>query len=109
MRRFASEIKAGDVFLLRTGIATIAAVGFVAGDYLCVSAFDDVNDWDLQHARRMRWCRLPAEHAFGGAAFGANPSRCSRVGFEAAHNAIADARACATCFFELKRGGTIST
>ena len=64
VRRFASEVAAGDVFLLRTGIATIAAVGLVAGDYLYVNAFDDVNGWDLQHARRVRWCRLPAEHAF---------------------------------------------
>lgn len=31
MRRFASEVKVGDVFLLRTGIATIAAVGLVGG------------------------------------------------------------------------------
>src|SRR3990167_7931782 len=43
VRRFASEVKAGDVFLLRTGLATIAAVGLVAGDYLYVNAFDDVN------------------------------------------------------------------
>jgi hypothetical protein len=79
VRRFAREVKAGDVFLLRTGLATIAAVGLVAGDYLYVSAFDDVNGWDLQHARRVRWSRLPAAHAFAGAAFGANPPRCSRV------------------------------
>lgn len=79
VRRFASEAAVGDVFLLRTGIATIAAVGLVASDYLYVNAFDDVNGWDLQHARRVRWCRLPAEHAFGSAVFGANPPRCSRV------------------------------
>jgi DNA polymerase-3 subunit epsilon len=30
------------------------------------------------------------------------------VGFEGAHNAIADVRACATCFFELKRRGIMS-
>ena len=30
VRRFASEVAAGDVFLLRTGLATIAAVGLVA-------------------------------------------------------------------------------
>ena len=79
VRRFAREVAAGDVFLLRTGIATIAAVGLVAGHYEYVNAFDDVNGWDLQHARRVRWCRLPEEHAFAGAAFGANPPRCSRV------------------------------
>jgi hypothetical protein len=79
VRRFAAEVGAGDVVLLRTGIATIAAVGLVAGDYQYVNAFDDVNGWDLQHARRVRWCRLPEEHAFSGASFGANPPRCSRV------------------------------
>lgn len=79
VRRFASEVAAGDAFLLRTGIATIAAVGLVASDYVYVNAFDDVNGWDLQHARRVRWCRLPEEHVFGSAAFGANPPRCSRV------------------------------
>lgn len=52
VRRFASEVKSGDVFLLRTGIAAIAAVGLVASYYLYVNAFYDVNGWDLQHARR---------------------------------------------------------
>lgn len=79
VRRFASEIATGDVVLLRTGIATIAAMGLVASEYLYWDAFDDVNGWDLQHARRVRWCRLPQEHAFGSAVFGANPTRCSRV------------------------------
>lgn len=79
VRRFASEVAAGDVFLLRSGLARIAAVGLVSGDYSYMNAFDDVNGWDLQHVRRVRWCRLPEEHAFSGAAFGANPPRCSRV------------------------------
>lgn len=79
VRRFASEVAPGDVVLLRTGLARIAAVGFVASEYLYLNAFDDVNGWDLQHARRVRWGRLPAEHEFAGAPFGANPPRCSRV------------------------------
>lgn len=79
VRRFASEIVTGDVVLLRTGLATVAAVGLIAGDYLYVNAFDDVNGWDLQHARRVRWCRLPTQHVFAGSAFGANPPRSSRV------------------------------
>jgi hypothetical protein len=66
VRRFASEIATGDVFLLRTGLATITAVGLVAGDYLYANAFDDVNGWDLQHARRVRWCRLNEPHVFSG-------------------------------------------
>jgi hypothetical protein len=79
VRRFASEVAVGDVFLLRTGIATIAAVGLVGSDYFYVNAVDDVNGWDLQHTRRVRWCRLPVEHSFGSAIFGANPPRCSPV------------------------------
>lgn len=79
VRRFASEIAAGDVVLLRTGLARIAAVGVVAGGYEYVNAFDDVNGWDLQHVRRVRWVRLPSGHQFGSAVFGANPPRCARV------------------------------
>jgi hypothetical protein len=79
VQRFASEVANGDVVLLRTRIATIAVVGLVASDYQYANAFDDVNGWDLQHVRRVRWCRLPEEHAFASTVFGANPRRCSRV------------------------------
>ncbi len=79
VRRFAGEIAPGDVVLLRVGLARIAAVGIVAGQYEYLNVFDDVNGWDLQHARRVHWASLPLEHDFGGAPFGANPPRCSRV------------------------------
>lgn len=79
VRRFASEMKVGDVVLLRTGIATIAAVGTVASDYAYLNQFDEVNGWDLQHARRIRWCKLPQEYTFATPVFGANPTRCSRT------------------------------
>jgi len=79
IRRFASEMQVGDVVLLRTGIAAIAAVGIVASDYQYLNQFDDVNGWDLQHARRVRWCRLPEEYTFGTQVFGANLTRCSRI------------------------------
>jgi hypothetical protein len=79
VRRFASEVKSGDVILLRTGLATIGAVGLVTGDYSYINAFDDVNGWDLQHARRVRWCRLPEEHTFGTGTFGAYSPRFSRI------------------------------
>lgn len=77
--RFAEEIAIGDALLLRTGIATISAVGIVASDYLYLEQFDDVNGLDLQHVRRVRWCRLPQEHTFSAQVFGASPTRCSRV------------------------------
>jgi hypothetical protein len=79
VRRFASEVRLGDVFLLRTGISAIFAVGVVASEYMYLNQFDDVNGWDLQHARRVRWCKLPQEHTFSTAVFGANPARCSRT------------------------------
>src|SRR5262245_31589138 len=66
VRRFASEVAVGDVFLLRTGLTAITALGVVASDYLFANTFDDVNGRDLQHARRVRWCRLPAQHVFPG-------------------------------------------
>lgn len=77
--RFASEVQVGDVFLLRTGISSICAVGIVASDYLYLNQFDDVNGWDLQHARRVRWQGLPEPHDFGKPVFGANPPRLSRI------------------------------
>jgi hypothetical protein len=79
VRRFAAERAAGDVLLLRTGLASIQAVDLVASDYVYCTLFDDVNGRDLQHARRVRWCRLPDAYDFGGRVFGANPPRFSRV------------------------------
>jgi len=79
VRRFASEVNIGDVFLLRTGISRIRAVGLVGSEYLYLDQFDDVNGWDLQHARRVRWCELPKDFDFGAAIFGANPARFSRT------------------------------
>ncbi len=79
VRRFAKEMQVGDVVLLRTGMAAISAVGIVASDYLYLNQFDDVNGWDLQHARRVCWSKLPKEYTFDNAVFGANPTRCSRV------------------------------
>jgi hypothetical protein len=79
VRRFATEIIAGDVLLLRSGISTIRAIGIVAGEYQYLPQFDDVNGWDLQHARRVRWFMLPSAFSFEGSVFGGNPPRLSRI------------------------------
>jgi hypothetical protein len=79
VRRFATEMRTEDVVLLRTGNAAITAVGIVASDYTYLNQFDDVNGLDLQHARRIRWCKLPQEYRFAEPVFGANPPRCSRT------------------------------
>lgn len=77
--RFAEEVREGDVLLLSTGNATVAAVGIVASGYMYLDRFDDVNGRDLQHARRARWFRLPQEHRFQSPVFSASPSRFSGV------------------------------
>lgn len=79
VRRFASEAKEGDTVLLRTGTSKIRAVGIMSSGYQYLNQFDDVNGWDLQHARRVRWKELPSEYDFGFLVFGANPPRFSRV------------------------------
>jgi hypothetical protein len=79
VRRFASEPAVGDAIVLRTGASRIRAVGLVASEYQFLEQFDDVNGWDLRHARRVRWCPLAEEHEFGGAVFGGQPSRFSGV------------------------------
>ena len=77
VRRFAVELCKGDILLLRTGPSTIRAVGLVACDYQYLPQFDDVNGWDLQHCRRVRWSELPEPHDFGCQV--GNGSRLSRV------------------------------
>ena len=79
VRRFATEPQEGDVVLLRAGNSVVRAVGLIASNYQYLPQFDDVNGWDLQHARRIRWSRLPQDHDFGQALFGANPRRFGEV------------------------------
>lgn len=79
VRRFAAKLRTGDVLLLRMGVSTIGAVGMVASEYEYLPQFDDVNGWDLQHGRRVRWYTLPEPYDFGKPVFGASPPRFSRV------------------------------
>ncbi|MDZ7392994.1 MAG: hypothetical protein ONB25_08890 [candidate division KSB1 bacterium] len=66
---FAQTMADGDAILLRTGPARIRAVGLVAGEYSYEDRFDDVHGFDLQHCRRVRWCRLPEDYEFGESVF----------------------------------------
>jgi hypothetical protein len=79
VRRFATRAHPGDIVVLRAGNSVIKAVGLVAGGYEYLPQFDDVNGWDLQHGRRIRWCPLPQDHDFGQPVFGANPRRFGKV------------------------------
>lgn len=79
VRHLATEVREGDILLLRKGLSTVQAVGLVTTGYEYLSQFDDVNGWDLQHARRVRWFPLPTPYTFHGSVFGASPPRLSRV------------------------------
>lgn|SRR5512136_389651 len=78
VRWFAETMSHGDALLLRTGPARIRAVGLVAGKYSYEDRFDDVHGLDLQHCRRIRWCRLPKDYDFDESVFTQGRFSCVR-------------------------------
>lgn len=69
VRLLAQAAGPGDAIVLREGAAKILSIGLVAGPYRYLPQFDDVNGWDLQHARRVRW-GPHAPYTFGEPLFG---------------------------------------
>jgi hypothetical protein len=55
IRRFSEEMQDGDFVVLRTGTTSVRGVGQVVGPYEWCDEFGDVDGWDLQHVRRVRW------------------------------------------------------
>lgn len=55
LKRFAENVAEGDIIVLRIGTSTVRAVGEVVGPYEWRDDFGDVDGWDLQHVRRVRW------------------------------------------------------
>jgi len=55
LRRFAEDMKDGDLVVLRIGTSTALGLGQIVGSYLWSDEFGDVDGWDLQHVRRVRW------------------------------------------------------
>jgi hypothetical protein len=55
LRRFAEEMKEGDLVVLRIGTATVFGVGQIVGGYEWRDEFGDIDGWALQHIRRVRW------------------------------------------------------
>jgi hypothetical protein len=62
LRRFAEEMKNGDIVVLRRGTAQVLAVGEIVGDYSHHEQFGDVDGWTLQHVRRVRWLWCDLQH-----------------------------------------------
>jgi predicted Mrr-cat superfamily restriction endonuclease len=55
IKRFAEDIKPGDIVVLRVGTQYAYGVGEVVGNYGFSNQFSNVQGWDLQHYRRVRW------------------------------------------------------
>ena len=55
IRRFCEDIKEGDIVVLRMGTSDVMGVGVVVGGYTWSNLFSDVDGWDVQHARRVKW------------------------------------------------------
>jgi len=55
LRRFSEEMTAGDIVVLRSGTSRISGVGEIVGEYQWLEIFGDIDGWDLQHVRRVRW------------------------------------------------------
>lgn len=54
-RRFAEEVKPGGIIVLRVGTQHVYGVGEVVGSYGFSERFSNVDGWDLQHYRQVRW------------------------------------------------------
>lgn len=55
LQRFGEQMQDGDIVVLRIGTATVLGVGQIVGPYEWSDEFGDVDGWDLQHVRRVRW------------------------------------------------------
>ena len=62
IRRFVQAVSPGDLIVLRVGTQTVYGVGEVVGPYMWVPDFWNVQTWDLQHTRRVRWLWQNFEH-----------------------------------------------
>lgn len=55
IQRFASSMQNGDLVVLRLGTNQVLGVGEIVGEYEWLDSFGDVDGWDLQHVRRVKW------------------------------------------------------
>lgn len=53
--RFATKMKPNDIVVLKIGTSMVYGVGEIVGDYEWLDFFSDIDGWDLQHVRRVRW------------------------------------------------------
>ncbi|KVH13886.1 MULTISPECIES: hypothetical protein [Burkholderia] len=59
LKRFAVSMAPGDIVVLRLGTNEVHGVGEIIGPYEWHDEFGDIDGWDLQHVRRVRWLWRP--------------------------------------------------
>lgn len=59
LKRFSSVMAPGDIVVLRLGTYEVHGVGEVIGPYEWHDEFGDIDGWDLQHVRRIKWLWKP--------------------------------------------------
>jgi len=57
LRRFSSEMSEGDLVILRIGTKTAFGIGIIVGDYGWSDLFRDIDGWNIQHYRRVKWIK----------------------------------------------------
>ncbi|MBN3756081.1 hypothetical protein G3N95_24285 [Paraburkholderia sp. Tr-20389] len=55
LKRFSEIMRPGDIVVLRIGTNQVYGVGEVVGSYEWHDEFGDIDGWDLQHVRRVKW------------------------------------------------------
>jgi len=55
LMRFCQDVKEGDIIVLRLGTSQVWGVGIVSGPYEWLDDFGDIDGWNLQHIRRVKW------------------------------------------------------
>ncbi|SIT40101.1 conserved hypothetical protein [Paraburkholderia piptadeniae] len=59
LKRFSSVMAPGDIVVLRLGTNEVHGVGEITGPYEWHDKFGDIDGWDLQHVRRVKWLWRP--------------------------------------------------
>jgi hypothetical protein len=73
VRYFVEQVKEGDIVVLKRPsgkLWEVLAIGTVESGYVYSSAFDDVEGWDLQHCRRVKWVKSEGWELMAGLARG---------------------------------------
>ena len=63
IRSYHEDIRTGDLVVLRLGTSEVHGVGEVEGPVLWLDDFGDIDGWDVQLARRVRWLWKPTNGA----------------------------------------------